>query len=470
MLYQNWYQKKLLYGDYRSSYKIFKIAFKAFLIIGLIGTLILIINAKEIANNWLEIEETRLTLICLAPSIFFVAISAVLKGYFNGRKDILVGANSQIVEQMFKTFFTIFIVETCSIILTDSYEYLAAGATIATTLATIIGFLYLYIYYMLERKEIRREIEKRGNTKEDSFMKIIKNIVIVTIPMVVTSILLSINRNIDSMTVVRVLKEKVGEENAIKQYGILAGKVETLTTLPLCINVAFSTALIPIISSARAKNKIEYIKEKTSLSILISILIAIPCTLGIFCYAEEILKLLFPMQSEGAELLKISCFTIIFSILNQTVNGILQGIGKGVIPIISLGIGVIFKFILNIILIPIDSIGIKGAAISSILCYMIAFFIEYQYLKKKLKLKLEINRVLVKPIISSIIMIILSKIFYTNILDSFPSKIKIILTIIISILLYIIILLISKILKKEEIYELPFGNILINILKKFKIY
>ena len=41
---------------------------------------------------------------------------------------------------------------------------------------------------------------------------------------------------------------------ATKLYGQLSGKVDTLTNLPLAINIAFATALVPAISAANAKN------------------------------------------------------------------------------------------------------------------------------------------------------------------------------------------------------------------------
>ena len=39
-----------------------------------------------------------------------------------------------------------------------------------------------------------------------------------------------------------------------------------------------------------------------------------------------------------------------FSVLNQTINGALQGFGKVMVPAIALGIGVVIKFILNMVI------------------------------------------------------------------------------------------------------------------------
>ena len=87
--------------------KEFKIAFGTFAIIGLIGTMLLFFGAHYISNVWLAIPEAELTLVALSPAIFFVAIISVFRGYFNGRENMKATANSQTIEQLFKTVFTV---------------------------------------------------------------------------------------------------------------------------------------------------------------------------------------------------------------------------------------------------------------------------------------------------------------------------------------------------------------------------
>ena len=78
---------------------------------------------------------------------------------------------------------------------------------------------------------------------------------LVSTPIALTAIMSSLNKNIDSFTVVRSLKQFMSEDEALAQYGILGGKVDMLTSLPLSINVAFSTALVPAISAAKARKR-----------------------------------------------------------------------------------------------------------------------------------------------------------------------------------------------------------------------
>lgn len=330
--------ERVAVGDHKGAHRIFKIAFATFTVIGLVGALMLFFGANMIAVDWLQIPEAEMTMVALSPAIFFVAIASVMRGYFNGRQQIKATARSQSLEQIFKTVLTIILVEIVAIVSNVSTELMAAGATLATTLATLTGFGYLYFYYKVRRKEIAEEIKSTVNYKYERRRSIIKKILLVSFPIALTAILSSVNKNIDSFTVVRSLKEFLPAEEAVSQYGILGGKVDTLTSLPLSINVAFSTALVPAIAAAKAKNDKKAIKQKTSFSLLISMLIGLPCTVGMSIFAKQILGLLYPNASNGAVILQISSLTILFTILDQTINGALQGYGLLKIPAISLGI------------------------------------------------------------------------------------------------------------------------------------
>ena len=107
--------EKLALGDRKGADRIFKIAFVAFAFIGFVGTLMLYLGAGLIANYWLQIPEAEYTLMTLSPAIFFVSISSVIRGYFNGRQKMSATAKSQTVEQIFKTSLTIIIVEIVAI-------------------------------------------------------------------------------------------------------------------------------------------------------------------------------------------------------------------------------------------------------------------------------------------------------------------------------------------------------------------
>jgi len=113
-------------------------------------------------------------------------------------------------------------------------------------------------------------------------------------PLTFSAILGSLNKNIDSFTVVRGLKTFLTEEQAKIQYGILSGKIDTLVTFPLSFNIALATALVPAVSAAKARGDYKSIEKRVSFAILITILIGLPCSVGMVVFAKPILQMLFP--------------------------------------------------------------------------------------------------------------------------------------------------------------------------------
>ena len=467
--------EKIAIGDTKGAHRIFKIAFVTFGLIGFLSSTILFLRAGYISNTLLQIPEAELTLVALSPSIFFVSISCVIKGYFTGRENLKVTANSHTLEQFFKTVLSVIIVEMVALTTGTDTTIMAAGANLATTLATVLCFLYLYKYYSKMRKEIAFELKRATKNKRTRIIKTIKQILSVSIPMSMTAILGTINKNIDSMTVVRGLKSFLSEEQAKIQYGILSGKVDTLVTLPMSLNMAFATALVPSISSSKAIGDIETIRKRVSFSMLISMLIGMPCMIIMILFAKQILELLFPNATSGAFIYQISCLGIIFIVLEQTISGALHGLGKMLTPAIALGIGVIIKFILNMYLIPINPSdfflgGTAGAAISTVVCHAVALTIEFKILSKNINLKLDKNKFIVKPIIACLIMGTIAYIFNITLFQCLNEKISTMLLILMCVIIYILLLIILRVFSEEEIYMIPYGSKIYNFLKKLRLY
>lgn len=467
--------ERVAIGDHKGAHKIFKIAIVTFGTIGFICSMFLYTQAGRIANLWLQIPEAEMSLVSLSPSIFFVSLICVIRGYFNGRQCVKVTANSQTIEQTFKTLLTIIIVEVIAIVSGTDTTIMASGANLATTISSVLCFAYLYMYYFSVKKDIAREVKNTVNYKYKSISKIILEILSVSIPMSLTPVLATINKNIDSMTVVRGLKNFMTESVAKAQYGILSGKVDTLVTLPMSFNVAFITALVPAVSSARATGNIENVTKRIEFSLLVTILIGLPCTVGMIIFANPILELLFPNQVSGGFILQISALSITFIVLEQTISGVLQGIGKSMIPAIALGIGVIVKLILNLILIPINPEtfilgGTAGASIATMVCHLIAVLIDLNVMNKKIKLKIDIKDYFIKPIIATIIMGIGSLFIYNTLIGIISKKMCTIISMATAIILYVILVFLLKIFSEDNIFMIPYGQKIYKILRTIGIY
>lgn len=212
------------------------------------------------------------------------------------------------------------------------------------------------------------------------------------------------------------------------------------------------------------------VNKRLSFSFFASILIIMPCAVGLAVLADPILKMIYPFASDGSWILVGSTLTMIFVSLNYVVNGGLYGFGKTHIPAISLAVGGVTKLVLNIILISNPKINIYGAVISSIICQGLAFFICLYALNKQIKLDLNLKNHLFKPIFASAIMGIAVYLSYIMLINILSNSISTVIAILIGIIVYAILVLAMRILTKEDIYMIPFGTKIYSVLVKLKIY
>jgi stage V sporulation protein B len=219
----------------------------------------------------------------------------------------------------------------------------------------------------------------------------------------------------------------------------------------MSLNGAVAVALIPEISKANILNSKEKLKQSINYSLLITLFITVPSTLGLFFYSDEIINFLYPNANKGAELLKLGCLTLVFTSLSQTMSGILQGMGDSKSHLKAVAIAMTLKLILNFVFIPMPSLLEKGAILSSSICDMVIFVIMYVCLRKKLGFDLNIIGNILKIFAISILAIFVSKILMTKLAINF--YIKFVIEIFIVVIIYIILSLKTKIIDIKKVLK-----------------
>ena len=468
--------ERVVRGDHRGAYRIFKVSLTTFTIIGAILSVALFFGADFIATNILDVPDIRYILMVLAPAIMFVASSSVIRGYFAGLGSMKATSISQTLEQFFNCVLTITFVYA---LVGKDPAVMAAGGNVSTTLSIIISFTYLYIFYKRRKKGIMKDCEAQTVEQEDKTTgKLLKTIFAISIPMTLGSLVSVVNNTIDTVTISNciqtafqgILDTKEALETKAMELSGLLSKVVTIIHLPLAITGSFCTALVPAISSAIATNDYDTVNKRLSFSFFSSILIIMPCAAGLAVLARPILELIYPAASDGAGILMLSTITMIFVTLNYVVNGGLYGFGKVHIPAIALAIGAVLKLILNIILISNPAINIYGAVITAILCQGLSFVICMYYLNKEIKLKMNFKDHVLKPIIASVIMGAMVYVVYRLLTLVIGNSIATIISIIFGALIYALVVLLMKILKKEDIYMIPYGTKIYKVLVKLRFY
>lgn len=491
--------ERTVVGDYKGAHRIFKTALMLFAGIGLVCSALLYFGADIIALKVIHMDGAQYTVKALSPSVFFVCVSSVVRGYFQGMQDMNATSRSQVLEQIFKCSLTIILV---LLAVGQAPEIMAAWANFASSLATFLSFAYLVVFYAVRQKGIKEKVRQTAvESLKGSTGMLMKSILMLSIPISLASIITSINRVIDTATITRGIEiaftngipahfdDALGKmvdtitnptakqlnDEAVRLAGMLS-KSDTLINMPLALNFAFSTVLVPTIAGALAVGNKKEASSKASYSFLISILLILPCAIGFIVLAEPIYKIIYFSTPQGYDLLAWTAVSLIFSALSQTMSGTLQGIGKVYVPAIGLLVGCVIKLILNLVLIRIPSINIYGAVISSIACQFTAFLISYIVMTKYISINITFGKYILKPLISGLIMggaaigiykllvfIIPASAFISNLIAAMAA-------IIIAAAVYFILVFALKILDKSEIELLPSGAKLYSALNRIGLY
>lgn len=375
--------------QFRQANKILKLSFILLLTFSLFCAVIICLFANFFAN----IQGNKSAAICyygIAPAVVFVGLISGFRGYFQGCENMYPSAISGLIEQIIKLLVGLFLAQK---LLSKGIAYSVLGAMMGITVSEVVAFVYLLIAFLVHKTK-----NKIHFTKQDIFLsnkKTFKAIISTSTIITVGGLIMPLGMLIDSSLIINLLKGAgYSGVYATTLFGLQSGTVGSIINMPVVLSLALATAILPRVSIKSAKGDCEGLKADANKAILFAVMIALPASFGCMGLAEPIIKLLYRRSlsayeiSIAANILQVASISIFYLAILQVTNGILQGTGKVWIPIISLSVGVIIKIILNVVLVPIDSIGILGAEIATASCYCIALLINLFILKKQGVIKL----------------------------------------------------------------------------------
>lgn len=461
--------EKRAIGDYRSAFRIFKIALTVLVFGGVFSSMFLALKASDIVTS-IGNENAYYALVALAPALLFVPIMAAFRGFFQGCSNMIPTAISQIGEQLFRVLSGFLM----TIYFIDKGLPMAAGAaSFGGSIGAFVGTIIIIIIYITSRKSINKEIKSSLVKNTYSMGDILYDLLIIAIPITIGAAIIPIIDTIDAGIVLKRL-QGIGysDMKANSLYGQLKGYAQTLVNLPQVFSMSVAMSLVPAIASSYAKKDKKAVADTISSGIRITLLIGLPSALGLFVLAKPIISLLFfnntlEVITNTSEILRILSFGVIFLTLTQTSTSILQGLGKPLIPVINLCIGAIIKIGLTFVLTSIESINIKGAAISTVVTFFIAAILNISMITRKFKVELNYRDIFIKPILCSSIMAIITKLSFDFISKYLFANITTIISIAIGGLTYIILLIITKTITKEELESISKNK---KLPKRAKVY
>lgn len=462
--------ERVALGQYSEAHRVFKLSFVLMFLLGILASSVFFFGAEPIVRI-LKNPGAYYAMISIAPALLFVPMMAVYRGYFQGLQEMEPTAVSQLVEQAVRVAIGLSL---AIILVPKGIEYAAAGATIGTSIGPIAGVIILAIIYYRNRSRLIINVKKSKNVKRESAGKIIVTLATIAVPITIGVSILPIMNIVDVAIVMRRLQEigfSLNEANAL--YGQLTGMAGPVINIPMALALSIALSMVPAIAAANSVKDMDFLNMNIKLGLRTAMIIGVPCTFGLMALAEPIMLLLYPLQADSATSAASSLFIlsigIVFLAIAQTMAGILQGLSKPYVAVISLGIGVLVKCIATYILTGIPSLNVQGAAIGSSIAYGVIGILNFYAVKKYTGTRFDINLSVVKPLISGIIMCVFVLAIYYSGKSIIGNSLSVIIAIAVGASIYGVMLLKTKSIAAHEIKLLPKGEKLALILKKLNL-
>ena len=353
--------------------RLYRASLVAFLIIGILGTVLMAVFAGQFCNL-IRSENAKLSILAISPTVLLICVSSALRGYFQGFGKMAQTAVSQLIEAIGKLAFGLLLARAALLAGRPTYQ-VAAAAGVGLTLGTLASLFYLIIEKVrFRKKQNEKKIEQTQiSEKPEKIGSICASLAKLAVPITLGAVSVNLTKLIDMAMILRRLQSigynEVLANEAYGGYTTLALSVYGL--LPTLVN-SIALPLIPLLSAAIASENKERQLALVQASYRITAVFAVPAAVGISIFAKPILSLLFAREEaavlSAAPLLSVLGVSVFLSCMITATNSVLHAYRSVNRPILSLLAGSVVKIAVAYFFIGNPNIGILGAPISSFFC------------------------------------------------------------------------------------------------------
>lgn len=371
------------------------------LLAGLIVSVLILIFINPIVNVILKDSRTYYSMLLLIPCIPVIAAASALKGYFYGVQDVVPTACSQIVEQIVKTGL---VMAMAGYFVNVGLEYACALATVGMAVGEISNLLVLIFVYRFRKKRASLNISKKG------FMRkriIVKNILKVSIPVSFNRFVTSIMSTVEFILIPRMLVlGGLTYQSSIQEYGRLTGMAMPLIFFPSLVTSALATTLVPAISEAMSVRNYKTVNYRMSKSIQLTFIMGFIFSAVFMLFPDAIGDLVYKKENIG-HILYLLSFTGILIYLQQTLLGIMNGLGKQGILLRNSIVGYAIRIVFVLYCIP--AYGIAGYIAGMVVSSVFVCILDISTVVKTTGMALDFRNWILRPGLVGIVIFLIGK-------------------------------------------------------------
>ena len=335
---------------------------------GAFATLLYILLARPL-SYLIGNSASLYSIFSIGPSIFFVVLGGVARGYLAVKGRFFDIAFSQLIEAASKLVFGLAFA---------LYGYkvslpipLISGASIlGITLGSALSALYL----LLRIKSFKPQ-DKTGQKMILDTQYIVRGVLKIGAPITLSASFLSLAAVIDLGIIMRCLSGiGYSEAEASVEYGVFTTLAIPMLMLVSAVVTPICIPLLPRLTEINRNGDSAAFSCELGSAIGKMCLICVPSAICFALFPFDILDILFSPQDSilGGELLALISPSVILLPVLTAVNTALEASGRIGSTVASLIVGSVFKSVIGIYLISTPAVGIHGAAISTTASYLVS--------------------------------------------------------------------------------------------------
>ena len=468
-------------GQAKNAHKVFVCAMKFAVAAGAVMALLTFFLAGVITDNIMHVGSAALALRVLAPAIFLFAIAGAFRGFFQGHETMVPTATSQVIEQIVNAVISVVGAGVMMGIGTKMAEksgdpnlgpaWGAAGGTFGTVASISVALLFLVVVYISYQRTFKRHLRKDPTKHLESDQAIYRALLVTIGPIVLSTLVYNIGTLIDQGIFNSVLASQGYSE---KQYstiwGIYSGKYRVLMNVPLCVASCLSPSVVPALTAAMADGNHKEAGIKVRDSIRYTMIITIPCAVGMAALASPIMQLIFgDAKSLTAGIMQQGALLIVLLALSTLSTGILQGLGEMKKPLYNTTIALVVQIVTLYLFLRVFRLNIYSVIYSNTIFALIICVLNAIAIGQKISYRQEIKKTFLIPLISSGVMGLAAIGIYQLFHLFAGNVISCILAVLAAMAVYGVLLVKLGGISEKELLGIPKGTLIVQILKKCRL-
>ncbi|MBQ6372321.1 MAG: polysaccharide biosynthesis protein [Oscillospiraceae bacterium] len=387
----------------------FRVAMKTFVVVGIFCSLIMLLFPGLIAGRILHNPDAAASIRVMAPSVLLVCLVSGYRGYCQGYGNMIPTTIGQVLEVLAKVIIGLVL---AAIIMRSGGSKSAgsAGAIFGVTAGSAVALVFMVIYKRIYYKDSPLE----DADIPDSDGRILRRFLRIGIPIALGASALSIINLVDSGICMARLQSGAGFalRDAQKLYGVY-GEAQTLYNLPAAFITPLTISVVPAIAAANVRGENDKATKISEDSMRIAAAVCLPMGIGLAVLSTPIMRVIYRgSHGSGPVLLAILGVTSFFVCMVLMENAILQASGREKYTMITLITGGLIKISVNWFLVADPRINIYGAALGSLISYVVMAVMNYVFMCYALDKNPKVFNILKGPVIASAAMGVLAWLAY----------------------------------------------------------